>query len=461
MANDSNSKQVHVILLALDDGRRMVSSTHKTLHKLLGRSMLDWVIDALGDYCTLSDPIVIVGEKGEQLKEYYGDSLQYVDQCGKNIGDALLEATNGLDDGTALIISADMPLISSDTLDCLVKTKGSAAFMTATLAEPNGYARVMRRDGGEVFAIFDEDKLDKTQSMQHEVCVPAYCLNIGALKAAISTLDAQQDNIEYRVNDIINMMIAVGDKINTLPVTRVEAMRVNDRVQLSQCCLELKRRINKKHMLKGVTLIDPECAYIDETVKLSRDCIIYPNVVLEGNTYIGEGSILYPGCRIINSRFGNNCKLQAVVANEAIVGDNVTLGPYVNLRSGAKLADNVKVGNYIEVKNATVGEGSKLPHLSYIGDGEIGKNVNLGCGTVFVNYDGYKKHVTKIGDNSFIGCHTSLVAPVNVGAGSFTAAGSVITGDVPDDTLAIARAKQVNKVGYIRRLKIKRGEIRE
>ena len=246
-----------------------------------------------------------------------------------------------------------------------------------------------------------------------------------------------------------------------MPIEPEEALAVNDRVRLSEAASVLRRRINHAHMLAGVTMIDPEHTYIDAGVRLGRDCTLYPGVVLEGSTVIGDGTTLYPACRIVDSQFGRHCAAQGVVAKDAIVGDNVTLGPYVNLRPGTNLGNNCKVGNYIEVKNSNVGEGSKLPHLSYIGDGDVGRHVNLGCGTVFVNYDGYKKHRTVIGDNAFIGCHTSLVAPITVGEGAFTAAGSVITEEVPAGALAVARAKQVNKPGYVARLKVKRGEIKE
>ena len=263
------------------------------------------------------------------------------------------------------------------------------------------------------------------------------------------------------MSDIIAAFLKMGCKVQTMPIQPEEALTVNDRVQLSEVTAVLRRRINNMHMRAGVTMIDPEHTYIDISVKIGRDCTIYPGVVLEGNTSIGEGSTLYPACRIVDSQMGRYCAAQGVVSKDAVVGDHVTLGPYVNLRPGANLGDHCKVGNYIEVKNSNVGEGSKLPHLSYIGDGDVGRHVNLGCGTVFVNYDGYKKHRTVIGDNAFIGCHTSLVAPVKVGEGAFTAAGSVITEEVPAGALAVARAKQVNKPDYVARLKVKRGEIKE
>lgn len=457
---------ITTVLLAAGEGRRMHSNTPKPLHTLCGLPMLDWVLRAAKFPGADADapPIAVIGYGAEQIKACYGEKLRLCEQGQRRgTGGALLSAQKLLAQhtGRALILAGDLPLLTSQTLAELTQMDCAAAFLVAELPDPTGYGRVLRAQQGYVTGIAEEFDLDDEQKQLHEARVSAYCFDIPILLRTLEAMDSTVGRGELTMGDVIGAFIAQGMCVETLRIPPEEALGVNDRVQLAACAAVLRRRINRAHMLAGVSMIDPEAAYIDATVKLGRDCTIYPGVVLEGNTVIGEGTTLYPACRIVDSHIGRFCAAQGVVARDAVVGDHVTLGPYVNLRPGAHLKNFCKVGNYIEVKNSVVDEGSKLPHLSYIGDGDVGKRVNLGCGTVFVNYDGYKKHRTTIGDDAFIGCHTSLVAPVKVGAGSFTAAGSVITEDVPPETLAIARAKQVNKIGYVSRLKTKRGEIKE
>lgn len=234
-----------------------------------------------------------------------------------------------------------------------------------------------------------------------------------------------------------------------------EGMGVNDRVQLAEAARIMRRRINEAHMRAGVTFIDPERAYVDADVKLGRDVTLYPDVVLSGLSRIDDGAVLYPGCRIHESHIGRNCVLQAVVANAAVVGEGVTMGPFVNLRPGTRVEPGCKVGDFVEIKNSHIGSGSKVPHLSYVGDADVGERVNVGCGTVFVNYDGYRKHRTSVGDDVFLGCNTNLVAPVTVESGTYIAAGSTVTENVPEGAMAIARARQVNKFGWVARYREK------
>jgi bifunctional UDP-N-acetylglucosamine pyrophosphorylase/glucosamine-1-phosphate N-acetyltransferase len=209
-------------------------------------------------------------------------------------------------------------------------------------------------------------------------------------------------------------------------------------------------------MRNGVTFIDPDRTYIDPDVSIGRDTVIWPDVVLREGTEIAERVTLYPGCRLLKTRVGNDCVLQAAVSNEAVIGNGVTIGPFVNIRPGTSISDGCRIGDFVEIKNSNIGEGSKVPHLSYVGDGDMGARVNIGCGTVFSNYDGFKKHRTVIGDNAFIGCNTNLVAPVKVGNNAYTAAGSTITEDVPDNSMALARARQDNKEGYMEKYRQKK-----
>ncbi|MDR1619610.1 MAG: bifunctional UDP-N-acetylglucosamine diphosphorylase/glucosamine-1-phosphate N-acetyltransferase GlmU [Clostridiales bacterium] len=455
-------KTVTTVILAGGAGNRMETEYQKVLHPICGRPMLDWVLDAAGAPGANEDapPIAVLGHMHEQVKERYGERLRYVEQTNmRGSGSALLDARRLLRDkeGRVLVLAGDMPLLQRATVRALLSVNSAAAFLTARMENPIGYARVLRYEGN-VTGVIEEEALTNEQQPLREVRVSAYCFEAALLAPVLDELAKESGQGETSMAEIITAFIKRGVTVETCAVSPEEAMGVNDRVQLAACTAVLRRRINTRHMYKGVTLLDPACTYIDDTVKIGHDCTIYPGVVLEGNTVIGPGCTLYPACRLTDSHFGKFVTAQGVVARDAVVGDYVTLGPYVNLRPGTRLGNNCKVGNYIEVKNSVVGEGSKLPHLSYIGDGDVGKNVNLGCGTVFVNYDGHKKHRTRIGDNTFVGCHASLVAPISLGDDVFVAAGSVITENVPDDTLAIARARQVNKIGYTGKLRRKRGD---
>ncbi len=454
---------VSVILLAAGEGSRMRSATPKPLFPLCGIPMMSHVLKAAKALQTEGVPLTVVGYGAEEIRAHYGERLAYCAQGEqKGSGAALLAALPYIKQqgGRILVLACDVPLLREQTLATLAQIDCDAAFLTAKPEDLSGYARVLRDWDSHVLGIAEEDALADAQKTVREVRVSAYCFSAERLVEILTSLPAAEAS-ERSMADIVAAFLKAGYMVQTMPIEPEEALAVNDRVQLSQATAVLRRRVNRGHMLAGVTMIDPEQTYIDAGVKIGRDCTIYPGVVLEGSTVIGEGTTLYPACRIVDSQFGKHCAAQGVVSKDAIVGDNVMLGPYVNLRPGTSLGNNCKVGNYIEVKNSNVGEGSKLPHLSYIGDGDVGRHVNLGCGTVFVNYDGYKKHRTVIGDNVFIGCHTSLVAPVTVGEGAFTAAGSVITEEVPAGALAVARAKQVNKLDYVAKLKVKRGEIKE
>ncbi len=453
---------VSVILLAGGEGKRMCSTLPKPLFKICGIPMMSHVLKSAKALQTEGVPLAVVGYGADEITAHYGGRLTYCEQGNKKgSGAALLAALPYIRQqvGRILVLACDIPLLREQTLEALSQLNCDAAFLAAKLEDPSGYARVSRDWDGHVLGVVEEDALTDAQKSVREARVSAYCFSADRLAEVLGSLEATSETLS--MSDIIAAFLKPGCKVQTMPIQPEEALTVNDRVQLSEATAVLRRRINRMHMRAGVTMIDPEHTYIDISVKIGRDCTIYPGVVLEGNTSIGEGSTLYPACRIVDSQIGRYCAAQGVVSKDAVVGDHVTLGPYVNLRPGANLGDHCKVGNYIEVKNSNVGEGSKLPHLSYIGDGDVGRHVNLGCGTVFVNYDGYKKHRTVIGDNAFIGCHTSLVAPVKVGEGAFTAAGSVITEEVPAGALAVARAKQVNKPDYVARLKVKRGEIKE
>ena len=447
-------KPLTAVILAAGEGKRMHSSLPKVLHRICGRSLVEWALHAL-DGLLQEPPVVVVGHGAEQVQEHLGQRARYaLQQQQRGTGHALQCAQEYFSgrQGKLLVIAGDMPLMEKETLEQLAGLECAAALLTAKLPDPAGYGRVVRDAAGKVRAIVEHRDATEEERAVNEVNLSAYCFDISALCDCLARLTCDNDQGEYYLTDCVGLLYQNGLTVQTICVPAYEGMGVNDRTQLADCTRILRRRINAAHMQNGVTMIDPEQTYLDATVKLGQDCILYPGVVLEGNTLVEEGTILYPGCRLVDTHIGKRCALKAVNAQDAVVGDGVTIGPFVNLRPGAKLADGCKVGDFVEVKNSTVGKGSKLPHLSYIGDADVGSHVNLGCGTVFVNYDGYRKHRTTVGDNVFIGCNTSLVAPVTVGDGAYTAAGSVITEDVPEECLAIARARQVNKLGYVARI---------
>ncbi len=392
-------KEITIVVSVSDSGQRMHSRTIKPLMPLCGRTLIEWPLLA-AEGLSKKEPLIaaVNGADAQEIFNALGDAYRYCASLDMAEAASILASKERVT-GRAIVIPADMPLIRSETLKILALSESPMA-LTDAEGRPLG-----------VFAMESETLIEALE--------------------------------KEPMGDLVDVLSALPVEANA-----DECTRVFDRADLAYCAKELRRRINERHMRAGVTFIDPDAAYIDDTVRIGADCTIYPGVVLEGDTHIGERTTLASGCRLIDTKIGEECVLQAVVARESVVGDGVTIGPFVNLRPNTRIADGGKIGDFVEVKNSTVGEGSKLPHLSYIGDGDVGKGVNLGCGTVFVNYDGFQKHRTRIGDHAFIGCHTSLVAPVTVGSGAFTAAGSVITEDVPDDSFAVARARQTIKCGW-------------
>lgn len=443
------------VILAAGEGKRMHSKTPKMLHTLCGRPLVGWALQAASPLVK-EPPIVVVGHCAEQVKNALGEGFRYALQAEQHgSGHALMCARSYLEgkSGYALVLAGDMPLFREETLAQMQSIDCAGAILTIDLADPTGYGRVIRNESGNAVAIVEHRDATEAQRAIHEVNISAYCFDIQKLLHCLDRLTCDNDQGEYYITDVVSLLASAGETVKAIKIPTEEGMGVNDRVQLAACTKILQRRINEAHMLSGVTMIDPDAAYIDHSVKLAQDCTIWPGVVLQGNTKIDEGTELLPACRIKDSHIGSGCRLAGVVAQDTVVGNNVTIGPYDNLRPGTHIGDNCKIGDFVEIKNTVVGEGTKLPHLSYFGDGDIGCRVNAGCGTVFANYDGFKKSRTKIGNDVFLGCHTVLVPPVTVGDSAFTAAGSVITEDVPTGGFAIARSKQVTKHDYVENMK--------
>ncbi len=444
------------IILAAGEGKRMRSSLPKVMHRAAGRPLAQWVIEAATE-ATGEKPVLVVGVGAEQIKAYFGDGVSYALQSEQlGTGHAVMAAKDYLKgDGYALVAAGDMPLLRAETLRRVIDVASTrrlgVCMLSAIVPDPTGYGRVCRMDGCVQSIVEHRDATEEQQAI-HEVNTSVYCFHIPALLDALSALSNHNDQGEYYLTDCVEHIARQGLGADAVVCADAdECMGVNDRVQLAAAAKTLRRRINEDLMRQGVTMIDPDTVYIDAGIKVGRDAVIYPNVTLEGETEIDEEAILYPGSRIENSFIGRGTTVQNSVVLDSRVGEHSTIGPYAYLRPGSEVGSHCRVGDFVEVKNAQIKDGAKVSHLTYIGDGEIGEKSNIGCGTVFVNYDGKKKYRTVVGKGVFVGCNSNLVAPVSVGDGAYIAAGSTVTEDVEADALCIARSRQVVKPGWAKK----------
>ena len=355
--------------------------------------------------------------------------------------------------GTALILCGDTPLLEGEELKKFCeahKASGAAAtVLTAVMDDPFGYGRIVRDEKGNVQAIVEQKDATEAQKAIKEINTGIYCMECPLMFDILATLTNDNAQGEYYLTDVLEKLNQAGQKVGGVVTEDSDmVMGINSRKQLSVAEGVMRQRILDKLMDNGVTIMDPASTFIEGSVKIGRDTIIYPYTWLEGTTEIGEDCEIGPNARFTNVKIGNDNHLQFIYGHDCEVKNHVTAGPYVHLRPDTVISDGVKIGNYVEVKNSNVGEGTKLPHLTYIGDSDIGSGVNMGCGCITVNYDGKKKHRTIIGDNAFVGCNTNLVAPVTVQANTYIGAGSTITKEVPENALGIARAKQKNIEGW-------------
>lgn len=443
------------LILAAGQGTRIKSNLPKVLHKVCGKEMVNHVIDTMRT-AKIDDINVIIGKGAELVKNStmsrnVSYSLQE-EQLGT--GHAVKCAIEFLKDkkGIVGIFAGDAPLIKSDTIEELfdthIKNNNSATLVTSIVSDPTGYGRVVR-SGDEVIKIVEHKDCNEEELKINEMNAAIYCFDIESLLSSLEKLSNNNSQGEYYLTDVIGILKEEGKKVGALSIDYEETIGVNSRVQLAEAEEVLRNRINKKHMENGVTLIDPKSIYIGSDVEIGKDTIIYPGNVIEGNSKIGEEVILYPNSRISNSIISNNVEIQSSVIIDSEIGEKTTVGPFAYIRPQSIIGKNARIGDFVEIKKSTIGDNTKVSHLTYIGDAEVGERCNFGCGTVVVNYDGKNKHKTTIGNNSFIGCNTNLVSPVNVGDNSYIAAGSTITNDVNDSELAIARAKQRNIQGWV------------
>ncbi|GAA0078544.1 bifunctional UDP-N-acetylglucosamine diphosphorylase/glucosamine-1-phosphate N-acetyltransferase GlmU [Clostridium sp. CTA-5] len=443
------------LVLAAGQGKRIKSEIPKVLHKVCGKEMVIHVIDTIRK-AGIDDVNVIVGNGAELVKERtkiknVNYSLQS-EQLGT--GHAVQCASEFLKGkkGIVAVFTGDTPLIKESTIKSLLEThienNNSATILTSIVEDPTGYGRIIR-DGNEVLKIVEHKDCNEEELKVNEMNAAIYCFDIESLYESLGKLSNNNKQGEYYLTDVIEILKSQGKTIGAFVTDFEETIGVNSRVQLAQAEEILKNRINLKHMENGVTLIDPKATYIGIDVEIGKDTIIYPNNILEGCTVIGSNCMIYQNSRIKDSNIGNEVDIQSSVILDSSIGDNTTVGPFAYLRPETKVGKKARIGDFVEIKKSTIGDGTKVSHLTYIGDAEVGKGCNFGCGTVVVNYDGKNKYKTIIGDHSFIGCNTNLVSPVEVEDNTYIAAGSTITSDVKEGDLAVARAKQRNIKGWV------------
>ncbi|KJY54562.1 Bifunctional protein GlmU [Lactobacillus kullabergensis] len=448
-----------VIVLAAGKGTRMKSKLYKVLHQVCGKSMVEYVVEAA--QAIKPDKIVtIVGNGAEEVKKVLAAKSEFVLQKKQlGTGDAVLTAADELaaEKGATLVITGDTPLFTSQTFQKLFnyhQSKGNAAtVLTAQAPNPYGYGRIIRDDQDNVLRIVEQKDATADELKINEINTGVFCFDNQLLFSALKKVDNQNAQGEYYLTDVLEILRNEGQRIGAYKMPDFsESLGVNDRSALTQATKIMQKRINKMHMANGVTFIDPDTAYIDANVKIGCDTQIEGNVVIKGNTEIGNDCLITSGSRIIDSKVGNNVTVTSSTVEQAEMDEFSDVGPNSHLRPKAILRKGVHIGNFVEIKNAEIGENSKVGHLTYIGDATLGKDVNVGCGTIFANYDGVKKDHTNVGDRAFIGSGATLVAPVNIADHAFVAADSTITKDVAKYDMAIARGRQVNKPDYWHKL---------
>ena len=439
------------IVLAAGKGTRMKSNRCKVLHEIAGRPMISYVLDSARDV-GIQKICLVVGHQADKVKEILeGQGLDFqLQEPQLGTGHAVESARNSMVDfsGHILILCGDIPLVKSSTLKSFIQyheeRQSRLTVMTASVGIPRGYGRIIRTDDGLVERIVEEKDADETQRSINEINAGVYLVESGLLFELLKRLKPNNAQNEYYLTDIIQEANNDGEAVNGYCIDDFsEASGINSRADLAFVSRKIYERISDMHMFNGVTIIDPSATYIDWGVRIGLDTVIWPGAVITGATVIGEGCNIEPNTFISDCEIADNSRiLSCSRLNQSLVASGASVGPMAHLRPEASIGRNCKVGNFVEVKKTILGDGSKASHLTYLGDSEIGRDVNIGCGTITCNYDGKKKHRTVISDNCFVGSDVQFVAPVTIGEGCVIGAGSTITKDVPEGSLAVTRAKQ-------------------
>ena len=443
------------VILAAGMGTRMKSKMPKVLHKVCGKPLSKWVIDA--SKAAGADKVcAVVGHKAETVKEVLGDVCEFAVQAEqKGTGHAVMQAIDVIKNskGEVVILNGDTPLITAETINKAIeyhKNNGNqATVITAILDDATGYGRIVRDNDGSVLKIVEQKDASEEEKKINEVNSGMYVFDAQSLVYALDKITPNNAQGEYYLTDTLEILLSAGKKIGGYAISDNDEIRgINDRVQLNEAEKIMQKRINEYHMRNGVTMRNPESVYIEDGVEIGNDTEICQNVTIKSGTKIGSDCVIGSGSMLDRAVIHDGVDVLSSVILESEVDEGTHVGPFAYIRPNCHVGKEVKVGDFVELKNSNIDDGTKISHLTYIGDSDVGKRVNFGCGTVTCNYDGKKKYRTTIGDDCFVGCNTNFVSPINVGDGVYIAAGSTITEDIPENSLSIARARQVNKEGW-------------
>lgn len=443
----------------------MKSEKAKVLHEVGGRPMLSYVLDRA---CEIGakKTIVVVGHQADKVRESFsGSGVTFVEQKEQlGTGHAVMQAEKALSRfrGDIIILSGDVPLITSETLKGLMeahkKSRATLTVLTAEPEDPYGYGRIIKDSNGKIKKIVEEKDAIAKEKAVKEINTGIYCVDSEFLLKALKRIEPKNVQKEYYLTDIVGIAVNEKKRVATYRASDFkEVMGINSRIELAEAECITKIKTLENLMANGVTIIDPSSTYISQSVNIGPDTVIYPGAMISGNTTIGKGCSIGPGSIISNTRIGNGVKVKAYcVMEESEIKDDAVIGPLAHLRPQTVIEKGAHIGNFVEIKKSTIGEGSKANHLTYIGDATIGKGVNIGAGTITCNYDGFKKYQTIIEDNVFVGSDTQLIAPVKIGKGSLIGAGTTVTEDVPADSMVLSRVKQVTSKGVAKKWKEKK-----
>ena len=462
----SERPDILAVILAAGQGKRMKSDLPKVMHPVCGKPMIGMVhasVRASG----IERCVVVVGFGAETVRAYLSDQVEYaVQEQQLGTGHAVKMAMEAIGEfnGYVLVMNGDLPLVRADTIRALTdlgrNNRDAAIIVTADLENPTGFGRIIRNPDGGFCRIIEQKEASVEERKIKEVNTGVYCFHTASLLPALDKLDNRNAQQEFYLTDVLESITKTGKNVGIYKLEDSrESLGANDRMELAVLSENVRLDICRKLMCDdGVTILAPQNTYIDSDVEIGRDTVVYPGCVLEGKVQIGTGCRIGPNTRIANSFIGNSTVVESSVVVESTVANGVSVGPFAYLRPNTVVADRAKIGDFVEIKNANIGVGTKIPHLSYVGDADVGENSNIGCGVITCNYDGKKKYRTQVGDNVFIGSNSNLVAPVKVGDDVYVASGSTITEDVPEGALVIARTRQIVKEGWVAQKGLLRGK---
>lgn len=445
------------IILAAGMGTRMKSGMPKVLHRVCGKPLCKWVIDASKE-AGADKVVTIIGHGADTVRQTLGDVTEFALQSEqKGTGHAVMQAKEFIENSDCVVIlNGDTPLIKAETIKKAVEYHNErgeqATVITAILSDATGYGRIVRGADGGVLKIVEQKDASEEEKKIREVNSGMYVFDAKSLAYALGEIKPNNAQGEYYLTDTLEILLRAGKKVGAYAIDDNDEIRgINDRVQLSEAEYIMRDRINKAHMRGGVTMTNPQSVYIESDVEIGRDTVIEPNVTIKSGTKIGANCVIGQGSVLDKAVIRDNVDILSSVILNSEVDEGAHVGPFAYIRPNCRVGRDVKVGDFVELKNSIIDDGTKISHLTYIGDSDVGKRVNFGCGTVTCNYDGKNKYRTVIGDDCFVGCNTNFVSPINVGDGAYIAAGSTITEDIPKDSLSIARARQVNKEDWKRK----------